>query len=855
MPGQWSYAPLTPEEVRWFWTKPSLSLKAVYQLDVPHRAHLLRYCDKDNIRLERAYRDQAENIERAWWEEQAQFTSGPANKDQAKQKPANDEEASVSWQDHVLGDASKEGPGVLVRSGHYEVDLKRRRMQPCYWPDSRHRVQRGSWFLQKGTDWVPLKEATADELEEAYRSGVWLPERGRLSSFHGTQAARVQLLTLANELKGMFALFVDEQTIYLTKDDSAFTWLSRKLKESIDIGSRLCRGYPPPAPVSPGGTPAPSPQIDPRAEEADNMADSLPIGRLLLVVHGIGQNLTGSNIAADADAVRANLYELAGDQLPDEAKDGMRTEVLPVQWRKHLALDVDSLAEALMPPGVKSLRSMLHATCVEVLLSLTPLHAQDMLDSLVAFLNAQHAKFMARNLDFKGNISIMAHSLGSVLMWDVLCNQPHLHAGLSDMPPSLQPVPLAPRPSPPALQRQSASSQDQQADGADKDMRASISSDLIDLSCITSPTGQGGPASPPSVFSSSPQPDSQPASHSPNNAETQADPTWGTGTSAHASAEQAGTSSIKDRRPAEANELAAGAITQVEVKRLAFAVDQFIAVGSPLGIFLALRRIDPSKGRGLGTPAAAQLTSSIAMHGGDGLPAVRRMYNLYHPFDPVAYRLEPLIIAGAEKRRPVYAVLSRGGRRLHVGITEFSEDVSAAASRASNALISGLRYGGGAVAKAVSTRAKVEAKEGEGKGNVAGAKQEEEEAAEDAAFRSSTLDNGAPHSTNVWRITDGPGTSSVSSRLAAGRLDFVLQAGNVENPWLSAMSSHFAYWASTDTALFVLRALHGLDVRQGTPLGMPGVAADGRAVTSPGPAAGVSSRVTSPVTSPRASWI
>lgn len=28
-------------------------------------------------------------------------------------------------------------------------------------------------------------------------------------------------------MQGMFALFVDEQTIYLTKDDSAFTWLSR----------------------------------------------------------------------------------------------------------------------------------------------------------------------------------------------------------------------------------------------------------------------------------------------------------------------------------------------------------------------------------------------------------------------------------------------------------------------------------------------------------------------------------------------------------------------------------------------------------------------------------------------------
>ena len=51
------------------------------------------------------------------------------------------------------------------------------------------------------------------------------------------------------------------------------------------------------------------------------------------------------------------------------------------------------------------------------------------------------------------------------------------------------------------------------------------------------------------------------------------------------------------------------------------------------------------------------------------------------------------------------------------------------------------------------------------------------------------------------------------------------QTGNVENPWLSALSSHFAYWQSPDTALFVLRALHGLDVRQGTPLPPPSTAA------------------------------
>ena len=41
----------------------------------------------------------------------------------------------------------------------------------------------------------------SDELEEAYRSGVWLPEKGRLSSHHGTTAAKVELLTLTNEMK------------------------------------------------------------------------------------------------------------------------------------------------------------------------------------------------------------------------------------------------------------------------------------------------------------------------------------------------------------------------------------------------------------------------------------------------------------------------------------------------------------------------------------------------------------------------------------------------------------------------------------------------------------------------------
>ena len=67
---------------------------------------------------------------------------------------------------------------------------------------------------------------------------------------------------------------------------------------------------------------------------------------------------------------------------------------------KRRDLQVDTLADALMPPGVRALRQMLHATAVEVLLYLTQLHCQDMLDALVDSLNLQFHKFQRRNPGF-----------------------------------------------------------------------------------------------------------------------------------------------------------------------------------------------------------------------------------------------------------------------------------------------------------------------------------------------------------------------------------------------------------------------------------------------------------------------
>ncbi len=57
----------------------------------------------------------------------------------------------------MLGDSFQGAPGRPVRGGLWETDLMKRRMQPVYFPEGNHRVLRGAWFVEQGSEWVPLK--------------------------------------------------------------------------------------------------------------------------------------------------------------------------------------------------------------------------------------------------------------------------------------------------------------------------------------------------------------------------------------------------------------------------------------------------------------------------------------------------------------------------------------------------------------------------------------------------------------------------------------------------------------------------------------------------------------------------
>uniref|UniRef100_A0A3Q3RHE1 DDHD domain containing 1b n=1 Tax=Mastacembelus armatus TaxID=205130 RepID=A0A3Q3RHE1_9TELE len=77
----------------------------------------------------------------------------------------------------------------------------------------------------------------------------------------------------------------------------------------------------------------------------------------------------------------------------------------------------------------------------------------------------------------------------------------------------------------------------------------------------------------------------------------------------------------------------------VAVPALKFKVENFFCMGSPLAVFLALRGIRP----GNNGVQDHILPTSIC----------KRLFNIFHPTDPVAYRLEPLILKHYSNIAPV----------------------------------------------------------------------------------------------------------------------------------------------------------------------------------------------------------
>ncbi|KAG0362160.1 hypothetical protein BG005_006504 [Podila minutissima] len=234
-------------------------------------------------------------------------------------------------------------------------------------------------------------------------------------------------------------------------------------------------------------------EIDDYSNEEEN--EERTIDHLVLVIHGVGQKLgdrmEAINFIHDVNVMRRTIKETAatfhppnaGNSAPKEAalaeekKDttskrrgsnasknpysiptGSGVQVLPVEWRRQIvfgmANDDEELQRDLSTPeaeegcptmddimldGVPTIRMLVSDVLMDVLLYMTPNYKRKMMEVVTAELNAVYQKFIAHNPDFirrGGKVSIIGHSLGSLLALDILNHQPFSQQHYQPIPSS-----------------------------------------------------------------------------------------------------------------------------------------------------------------------------------------------------------------------------------------------------------------------------------------------------------------------------------------------------------------------------------------------------------------------------------
>lgn len=181
------------------------------------------------------------------------------------------------------------------------------------------------------------------------------------------------------------------------------------------------------------------------------------IEHLILVTHGIGQRLglrmESVNFIHDVNILRKTLKAVYGSSADLQALNSevaqlpknCRVQVLPVCWRHLLDFpkqrvkqnrkeqdlaDADALLDEEEYPsldditveGVPAVRNLITDLALDILLYQSA-YREHIAGIVQRECNRVYHLFLERNPSFKGHVSLVGHSLGSAILFDILCRQ------------------------------------------------------------------------------------------------------------------------------------------------------------------------------------------------------------------------------------------------------------------------------------------------------------------------------------------------------------------------------------------------------------------------------------------------
>ena len=498
---------------------------------------------RDSSAIERAFQELVEK--------EAAEKVGEASKHQ-RSKSLGDTAAQNTKEKEADPVADSECVKVPVNEDFlFDVNIQQRELGPAYWLGPHYDVRRGSWFHQEGATLRPCEENLAIQLEQGYlkikpwqnlsestesRDASPNPESKRIPKGDVPVAARdyddtgddtKELVTdnskdspvtpkkLEQQTQRLFGgymnsvvTYTDATTAWLLTDD-----LLSRMSSSVYQrfaggghfgGSKVIRGYseakakdfkreelaarsksgnqdekqtPKVTAVEPTEDQSIAKlerqmsSLDPQEQEAEaNQLNEKEIkedyrqvegedqGReiehLVLVTHGIGQKLGHKlemlNFISDVNTFRKTL-KMVYKASPDlqflnseiENPSNCRIQVLPVVWRHQLNFPDQSFKKnreqdladsaddeeypsleniSLEPPTL--IRTAIRDLGLDILMYQSA-YRDHISKIVVNECNRVYRTFRDRHPEFKGKVSLVGHSLGSAILFDVLCQQKH----------------------------------------------------------------------------------------------------------------------------------------------------------------------------------------------------------------------------------------------------------------------------------------------------------------------------------------------------------------------------------------------------------------------------------------------
>ncbi|KAF3340766.1 Phospholipase SGR2 [Carex littledalei] len=629
-------SPSDGEDVRWYFCKVPLAERelsaAVPRTEIVGKSDYFRFSRRDSLALEASFLQREEELLAYWWKEYAECSEGPSGSRSASKDTESDD----------LYQVEEERVGVPVKGGLYEVNLMRRHCFPVYWNGENRRVLRGHWYAKAGPDWIPLREDVSEQLELAYQCQVWHRRKFQPS---GQFAARVDLLGTS---QGSHALF--------TGEDGNWEAL---LVHSGGNSVKLRRGF------SSSGSSKPTQDElrQQKEEEMDDYCSQVPVGHLVFMIHGIGQRLEKANLVDDVVDFRRVTTSLAERHLTPYQRSTQRVLFIPCQWRKALRLSGESAVEKITLDGVRGLRVALGATVHDVLYYMSPIYCQQIIDSVSSQLNTLYMKFLKRNPGYSGKVSLYGHSLGSVLSYDILCHQNRLISPFPIDTVTFEAVNDQGDDVVSGLHQSDLSTSPPEK--VDRDMCHHVSfSDEIVTDDLKLDNGETSHALETELEGEK----LENGEHISSLEEVKMLKARIAQLEQGEEPKSENKQSILRKVSKVQNDKEISYKPYIRYTKLDFKVDTFYAVGSPLGVFLALRNVRIGIGQGHDYWQDEKIQEEM--------PSCRQMFNIFHPFDPVAYRIEPLVCEEYTNIRPVIIPYHRGGKRLHVGFQEFKEEIA-----------------------------------------------------------------------------------------------------------------------------------------------------------------------------------